>query len=113
MAFQKKITTIKNRILDCFGLEYPNFKFLFLLNLLSKDWSEIIGHPLCDFTKPGYINIKNKNKILYVYCKHNGMIQTLGFESEKILNMINDRQYGYIFDEIKFVPYSNNYRKKT
>jgi hypothetical protein len=109
MAFQKKISSIQDRLLDCFGMENPNFKFLFLLNLLTKDWQEIIGNPLCNFTRPGFI----KNKILYVNCKHNGIIQTLNFKADEILKIINDKKYGYVFNGIKFVPYSNKFNKDT
>ena len=53
MAFNKKIVSIQQVLLNSFG--NSQCKYGFLISLLNKDWPEIIGQPLCNFTKPVFI----------------------------------------------------------
>ena len=103
MAYKKKIKSIQDILVNSFDNE--KIKYNFIVSLICRDWPDIIGSPLCSFTRPAYI-YKN---VLQIACSHNGMIQTLNFRSNEIFEKLQQHDYHCKIEGIKFIP--DTYKK--
>ena len=100
MAYKHKIKNIQEILLNSFN--NSEIKYKFIVSLICRDWPDIIGEPLCKFTRPAYIY----NNILHVACMHGGIIQTLNFRSDEIYQKLLEHDYHYKIEGIKFIPES-------
>ena len=100
MEKSKKITSIKDILPN--SIYNNEYKYTFIMKLINNNWDEIIGLKLKDYTKPLYI----KNKILYIGCKHSGIIQSLTNYNKEIISRLKERIKEININEIKYV-YSN------
>ena len=108
MAFKNKIKTIQDVLLrDVLVDDFHNLelRYRFIISLICRDWPDIIGSPLCSFTRPIFIS---KN-ILHIACSHNGIIQTLNFRSNEIFERLQQYDYKCKIEGVKFIP--NTYKK--
>ena len=101
--FKKKIETIQDMLFNSLGsldVTSQKIKFNFIISLICRDWPDIIGQPLCNFTRPAYIY----ENILHVACMHGGIIQTLNFQSSEVYKRLQQYDYHYNIKGVKFIP---------
>jgi predicted nucleic acid-binding Zn ribbon protein len=60
----------------------------FEVSKIQRAWNEIVGDQPGSFTKPYAI----WDGVLYVGCSHQGWVQTLQFQKDKILSGINEKK---------------------
>lgn len=97
MDKSKEITSIKDILPN--SIYNNEYKYTFIMSLIKKNWDEIIGIKLKDYTKPLYI----KNKVLYIGCKHTGIIQSLINYNKEIISKLKEKIKEININEIKFV----------
>jgi hypothetical protein len=108
-VYKQKIKNIQDMIIVSLGSLDNNsqkFKYKFIISLICRDWPDIIGDPLCRFTRPAYIY----DNILHVACVHGGIIQTLNFQSSEIYQRIQMYDYHCNIKGIKFIPESKTHK---
>lgn len=85
----------KNLIVNI--LRQFNLNFDFDISLLKKNWTDIVGENLANYTSP----MKIYKNVLLVNCIHQGLIQTLQYHKDSIQKKIQELYPNKVKD-IKF-----------